>query len=135
MSDKKEMPASGGGISKGMPDGVSRSPATGGVEGVQGRSTGGESAGGAYPNPHTGKEETSSTFFGHGGQSVIGYHGSENPNATTKPLSSDDEQGGADKTATEARGGSTPGVTRVVLVVGTLLVIMLFTIIVLVGRS
>ena len=36
--------------------------------------------------------------------------------------------------ATEARAGSTPGVARVVLVVGTLLVIIAFTIIVLVGR-
>jgi hypothetical protein len=39
------------------------------------------------------------------------------------------------ETATEARAGSTPGVARVVLVVGTLLVIVLFAIIVLVGRS
>jgi hypothetical protein len=39
------------------------------------------------------------------------------------------------ETTTEARAGSTPGVARVVLVVGTLLVIVLFTIIVLVGRS
>ena len=39
------------------------------------------------------------------------------------------------KTTTEARAGSTPGVTRVVLVVGLLLVIVSFTIIVLVGIS
>ena len=39
------------------------------------------------------------------------------------------------ETTTEARAGSTPGVARVVLVVGTLLVIVLFTIIVLVGRA
>jgi hypothetical protein len=39
------------------------------------------------------------------------------------------------ETTTEARAGSTPGVARVVLVVGTLLTIVLFTIIVLVGRS
>jgi hypothetical protein len=39
------------------------------------------------------------------------------------------------ETTTEARAGSTPGVARVVLVVGTLLTIILFTIIVLVGRS
>ncbi|MGZ2412184.1 hypothetical protein ACUXST_001605 [Sphingomonas sp. F9_3S_D5_B_2] len=38
-------------------------------------------------------------------------------------------------TTTEARAGSTPGVARNVLVIGTLLVIVLFTIIVLVGRS
>ena len=39
------------------------------------------------------------------------------------------------ETTTEARAGSTPGVARVVLVVGTLLVIVLFAIIVFVGRS
>jgi hypothetical protein len=38
------------------------------------------------------------------------------------------------ETTTQARAGSTPGVARVVLVVGTLLVIVLFAIIVLVGR-
>ncbi len=43
---------------------------------------GGESAGGAYPNPHTGKEERGESgkgpgggFMGHGGQSGIDYHG------------------------------------------------------------
>ena len=39
------------------------------------------------------------------------------------------------ETTTEARAGSTPGVARNVLVVGTLLVIILFAVIVLVGRS
>ena len=39
------------------------------------------------------------------------------------------------ETTTEARAGSTPGVTRNVLVIGTLLVVILFVIIVLVGRS
>ena len=39
------------------------------------------------------------------------------------------------ETATEARAGSTPGVARNVLVIGTLLVIIIFAIIVLVGRS
>jgi len=39
------------------------------------------------------------------------------------------------ETTTEARAGSTPGVARNVLVVGTLLVIILFVVIVLVGRS
>jgi hypothetical protein len=37
------------------------------------------------------------------------------------------------ETTTEARAGSTPGVTRNVLVVGTLLVIIIFAVIVLVG--
>jgi hypothetical protein len=39
------------------------------------------------------------------------------------------------ETATEARAGSTPGVTRNVLVWGTLLVIIIFAVIVLVSRS
>jgi hypothetical protein len=39
------------------------------------------------------------------------------------------------ETATEARAGSTPGVARNVLVWGTLLVVIIFVIIVLVGRS
>jgi len=39
------------------------------------------------------------------------------------------------ETTTEARAGSTPGVARYVLVVGTLLVVVLFAVIVLVGRS
>jgi hypothetical protein len=39
------------------------------------------------------------------------------------------------ETATEARAGSTPGVARNVLVIGTLLVIVIFAVIVLVGRS
>ena len=39
------------------------------------------------------------------------------------------------ETTTEARAGSTPGVARYVLVIGTLLVVVLFTVIVLVGRS
>ena len=39
------------------------------------------------------------------------------------------------ETTTEARAGSTPGVTRYVLVIGTLLVVVAFIIIVLVGRS
>jgi hypothetical protein len=38
------------------------------------------------------------------------------------------------ETTTEARGGSTPGVARNVLIFGTLAVILLFIVIVLVGR-
>jgi len=39
-----------------------------------GRGPGGESGGGAYPNPHTGKGGTGEF---HGGQSGSGYHGSQ----------------------------------------------------------
>jgi len=38
------------------------------------------------------------------------------------------------ETTTEARAGSTPGVTRNVLIFGTLLVVIIFAVIVLVGR-
>ncbi len=38
------------------------------------------------------------------------------------------------ETTTQARAGSTPGVARNVLVIGTLLVVILFVVIVLVGR-
>ena len=37
---------------------------------------GGESQGGAYPNPHTGKKKPENDgLMGHGGQSEMGYHG------------------------------------------------------------
>ena len=39
------------------------------------------------------------------------------------------------ETTTEARAGSTPGVARYVLIFGTLLVIVVFGLIVLVGRA
>jgi hypothetical protein len=37
---------------------------------------GGDSQGGAYPNPHTGKKPEGGGFMGHGGQSEMAYHGS-----------------------------------------------------------
>jgi len=39
------------------------------------------------------------------------------------------------ETTTEARAASTPGVARYVLTIGTVLVVILFALIVLVGRS
>jgi hypothetical protein len=47
------------------------------------------------------------------------------------------DQDGVSRTATttEARAGSTPHMTRYVLVVGLLLVVVIFAVIVLVGRS
>jgi hypothetical protein len=60
------------------------------------RSGGGESGGGAYPNPHTGKDDhPGEGFMGHGGQTEINYHGAGqlgdeqvteegNPNSATK---------------------------------------------------
>ena len=55
---------------KGAPDGTNQ-------PGRTGRSGGGESGGGPYPNPHTGKDssEAEEGLDPHGGQTVLGYHG------------------------------------------------------------
>jgi hypothetical protein len=69
-----------------------------------GRSDGGQSGGGAYPNPHAGKEGdgASGGLMGHGGQTEMPYHGTgqlgedevgENANAPaekTRPGKKDD---------------------------------------------
>ncbi|RKE53582.1 MULTISPECIES: hypothetical protein [unclassified Sphingomonas] len=73
MSDKVHTPVPGNPASKGAPDGVSDSPR--GNDDVHGRSEGGESGGGSYPNPHAGKTETNTGFMAHGGQTDIAYHG------------------------------------------------------------
>ena len=45
-------------------------------EKTTGATGGGQSGGGAYPNPHTGKEGAGKDgFFGSGGQSEQEYHG------------------------------------------------------------
>ena len=47
-----------------------------GVENAPGKMAGGgESAGGAYPNPHTGHGKDMGGFMGHGGQSEMDYSG------------------------------------------------------------
>ena len=70
MTGKTKMQADGSGTDRSRPDGVSERPS--------GRTGGGESGGGAYPNPHRGKTPRNSPedFLGHGGQTEIGYHGS-----------------------------------------------------------
>ena len=65
MSDKQPLQAMGGDGKKGAPDGVN----------MPHGKDGGESEGGAYPNPQTGKKEHQSHFFGHGGQTEIAYSG------------------------------------------------------------
>ena len=50
-------------------------------------------------------------------------------------MAHNDENQQIHETTTEARAGSTPGVARNVLVIGTLLVVILFVVIVLVGRA
>ena len=67
MTETQPMQADGKGT-KGEKDGVSH-PASGG-----------ESDGGAYPNPHTGKKPQGFD----GGQSDKTYSGPDNPNATTR---------------------------------------------------
>lgn len=64
---KVPMPASGQDSPRLRSDGISDA-------GTHGKSGGGESGGGAYPNPHTGKEEREGGDF-EGGQSEKGYYG------------------------------------------------------------
>lgn len=90
--EKFSMQADGGGQAfKGKPDGVSASPERGDVQ-QHGRSVGGESQGGPYPNPHIGQKPTWGGLLGHGGQTDIGYHGgdqagqdgAQSPNSATR---------------------------------------------------
>jgi hypothetical protein len=45
------------------------------IEKFNGLSGGGQDGGGAYPNPHTGKEGGNDGYMGHGGQTEMPYHG------------------------------------------------------------
>ncbi|MCU6455696.1 hypothetical protein LPN01_16575 [Sphingomonas sp. A2-49] len=68
MTDKQPMQAMST-DHDGARDGVGDAPAKQG---------GGESGGGAYPNPHTGKgkqDDVGGGFTGHGGQSHVAYSG------------------------------------------------------------
>ncbi|HEX8382678.1 MAG TPA: hypothetical protein VF592_04800 [Sphingomonas sp.] len=67
MSDKQPQQAMPSDGRKGAPDGVSTAPS--------GKDAAGESGGGAYPNPQTGKEPEGGGFMGHGGQTKVAYHG------------------------------------------------------------
>jgi hypothetical protein len=79
------MPASGQDSPILRSDGVSDA-------GTHGKSRGSESAGGAYPNPHTGKEERGESGDFDGGQSEQGYYGGsqldgeEAPPGVTVPI-------------------------------------------------
>ncbi|MEN2787271.1 hypothetical protein ACFOKI_05080 [Sphingomonas qilianensis] len=94
MSDGKvPMPASGQGSTKIHSDGV-------GDDATQGRSIGGESGGGSYDNPHTGKEARGESGDYQGGQSVQGYFG---------PGQADGEKANPDTAGAVGQGGTTPG--------------------------
>lgn len=81
-----------GDLSRGDPDKVEK---------FNGLSGGGQDGGGAYPNPHTGKEGGNDGYMGHGGQTEMPYHGTgqlgedetgPNPNApTSKTRKSEDK--------------------------------------------
>ena len=76
------------------------------IEEFSGRSGGGQTGGGAYPNPHTGKDSGGKDgFMGTGGQTEMPYHGTgslgrddtgPNPNSPaehTRPGGEDEEDG------------------------------------------
>lgn len=67
---------------------------------LAGRTGGGDSGGGAYPNPHSGKDGDRGGFLDHGGQTEMPYHGhgrlgaeetGDNPNAPASPAKSRDK--------------------------------------------
>jgi hypothetical protein len=68
------MPVDGSGTDVNMPDDIGEVASRRDAQTPGGLPNSGESGGGAYPNPHSGKDEDGSGRF-HGGQSVMGYHG------------------------------------------------------------
>jgi len=102
MSSKVPMPVSDDGNHKGEADGVND----------PGRGGGGDSAGGSYQNPHTGKDGAGGAggFFGHGGQTDIAYHGGGQAGAEGSETSNATTEGGGD---VHGRGdqGPNPGPT------------------------
>jgi hypothetical protein len=67
-------------------------------ESFNGLSGGGQTGGGAYPNPHTGKEGGNDGFMGHGGQTEMPYHG-------TGQLGEDKTGGNANAPAAKTKTG------------------------------
>lgn len=112
MPDTVPVPVPGNPESKGAPDGVSGTPGKLEEGEVHGRSGGGESGGGAYPNPHTGHGEPKSEFFSPRGQTPKAYHGGGQAGmdggvAPNAPAGSDDRIGDAKAVGPESdRRGS-----------------------------
>ena len=72
MTSKQPMQADGSGTKPWMPD------ENGELASRRGKDQPGESQGGPYPNPHTGKggsRHGRDRFMGHGGQTEQAYHG------------------------------------------------------------
>ncbi len=71
------------------------------IEKLNGRLGGGDSGGGAYTNPHSGKEGSGREgYMGHGGQTGMAYHGTnklgeqdlgDNPNAPAENTGKDED--------------------------------------------
>jgi len=71
--DKKEMPVDGAGTDMAMPDGNGELASRRDSDMPGGEANPGESGGGPYPNPYSGKQGSSGAF--HGGQGKQGYYG------------------------------------------------------------
>jgi hypothetical protein len=85
--DSSRSQGEAGDLARGDPESVTE------FNGRMAAAGGGDSGGGAYPNPHTGKEGDNGGFMGHGGQTEMAYHGAGqlgdtdlggNPNSGTK---------------------------------------------------
>ena len=77
-----------------MPGGDGHKGENTGIDAPSGKTAGGESAGGGYPNPQSGSKGDNSGFMGHGGQTHIAYSGTG---------ATGDEGEGNDNAATGAR--------------------------------
>ena len=72
------------------------------LQSLNGRMGAGDSGGGAYPNPHSGKEGAGNEgYMGHGGQTEMPYHGTNklgeddlgpNPNAPAEKTNSGEDK-------------------------------------------